>query len=320
MKYTRLLSLGLVLFGLAGGTLAAQQLSLFTKYRENATIINPAAVESDYLISEGDYNLSVGANYRRQWVGLENAPETQTLRFSYVNNNLSGATWHAGAYVVNDQTGPTGYTGFYGRVGTIIGRNPEYAGISIGLTAGYVGYRVRSSDLMVRDPGDPLTGVDQTQSHPDIGFGVFAYNYVGNDHMLYGGVSVPQLLGMDITYTNDDNEFDIQRLRHYYGSAGWYWFTGSASWLEVSTWIKYVEGAPLNADVNVRYQLPSAPYIGLGLSTAGNFHFEAGINVGQSYNADANFRIGYGYDYSFSSFGPSAGGTHELQVAVALAR
>ena len=91
-------------------------------------------------------------------------------------------------------------------------------------------------------------------------------------------------------------EFEIQRLRHYYGMAGWYWFTGADSYLEVSTWVKYVDGAPFNADVNLRYQLPSAPYIGFGMSTAGNFHFEAGINVGQSYNADTNFRVGYGFD------------------------
>jgi type IX secretion system PorP/SprF family membrane protein len=320
MKYTRLLGLGFVLALISGSTLFAQQLSLFTQYRENATLINPAAMESDFLTSEGEYNMTFGANYRRQWAGQENTPETQSIRFSYIDNDRSGATFTAGGYLLNDQTGPTGFTGIYGRVGTVIGSNPEYAGISVALSAGYVGYRVRSSELMVRDIGDPLTGVDQSQSHPDIGLGVYAYNYIGDDHLLYGGVSIPQMLGFDLTFQNDNGDFDIQRVRHYYGMAGWYWFTGSDSWLEVSSWVKYVEGAPLNADISVRYQLPSAPYMGMGLSSAGNFHFEAGINVGQSYNADTNFRIGYGYDYSFSSFGPSVGGTHELQIAVALAR
>jgi type IX secretion system PorP/SprF family membrane protein len=320
MKYTRLTGLGLVLSMLTGGPLFAQQLSLFTQYRENATLINPAAMESDYLTSEGDYNMTFGANYRRQWAGLEGTPETQTIRYSYINNRLSGATFTAGGYVVNDQTGPTGFTGMYGRVGTVIGRNPEYAGISVALSAGFVSYRVRSSDLVVRDAGDPLTGVDQGQSHPDVGLGIYAYNYAGDDHLFYGGISVPQLLGFDLTYTNDNGEFDVTRQRHFYGMGGWYWFTGKDSYLELSTWIKYVDGAPLNADVTVRYQLPSAPYMGVGLSTAGNFHFEAGVNVGQSTNADTNFRIGYGYDYSFSSFGPTVGGTHELQIAVSLAR
>jgi len=320
MKYTRLTGFGLVLAILSGGTLFAQQLSLFTQYRENATLLNPAALESDYLTSEGDYNMTIGANYRKQWAGLENTPETQSVRFSYINNRLSGATFTAGGYVLNDQTGPTGYTGVYGRVGTVIGRNPEYAGISVGLSLGYVGYRVNVSELVVRDQGDNLIGVDQGQSHPDVGFGVYAYNYLGNDHLFYGGVSVPQLLGFDITFQDDQGNFDVTRLRHYYGTAGWYWFTGQNSYLEVSTWVKHVEGAPLNADISARYQLPSAPYIGMGLSTAGIFHFEAGVNVGQSYNSDTNFRIGYSFDHSFQSYGPTVGGTHELQVAVSLAR
>jgi hypothetical protein len=173
---------------------------------------------------------------------------------------------------------------------------------------------------VVRDDGDPLTGVDQSQSHPDIGLGIYAYQFLNDDNLIYGGVSVPQLLGFDLTFQDDNGEFSVQRLRHYYGTAGWYYFTGQDSYLELSTWIKYVEGAPLNADLTVRYQLPNAPYLGAGISSAGIFHFEAGINVGQSYNAESNFRVGYAYDYSFSSFGPSVGGTHEIQLAVALNR
>lgn len=320
MKYTRLTSLGLVLAFICGGTLFAQQLSLFTQYRENATLINPAAMESDFLVSEGDYNITFGANYRRQWAGIEGAPETQSVRYSYINNRRSGATFTAGGYIINDQTGATGFTGLYGRLGTVIGRNPEYSGISVALSAGYVSYRVKGSELLVRDQGDPLAGIDQGQSHPDVGLGIYGYNYLGNDHLFYAGVSVPQLLGFDLTYQNDDGMFDVTRVRHYYGMAGWYWFTGRDSYLELSSWIKYVEGADPNLDISVRYQLPSAPYMGMGLTTAGMFHFEAGVNVGQSYDADTNFRIGYSYNYSFSSFGPSVGGTHELQVAASLAR
>ncbi|MEO0733955.1 MAG: type IX secretion system membrane protein PorP/SprF, partial [Bacteroidota bacterium] len=224
------------------------------------------------------------------------------------------------AMQIADQTGPTGYTGVYGRIGTVISRDPESGGISVGLSAGYVGFQVRSSELVLRQDGDPLAGTDQSQSHPDIGLGIYAYRYANDYHMFYGGISIPQLLGFDLTYTREDGQFDVTRLRHYYGTAGWYWFTGDDSWLEVSTWIKYVEGADPNADISIRYQLPSAPYMGMGLSTAGNFHFEAGINVGQAYDADTNFRIGYGFDYSFSSFGPSVGGTHELQMAISLFR
>lgn len=309
----------LVLFlCLGGGYLPAQQLSLFTQYREAATMINPAAMESDWLAF--GYNMNFGAGYRRQWAGQENTPETQTLRFSYINPNSTGVTVTAGGYLLNDQTGPTGYTGFYGRIGTVIGRNPDEAGLSVGLSAGYVGYRVMGSELVLREENDVLFGVDQSQAHPDIGLGVFGYGYLNNDNMIYGGLSVPQLLGFDLTYENDNGDYQITRLRHYYGMLGWYWFTGDASYLEASSWVKYVEGAPLHADINLRYQMPTAPYLGAGLSTAGTFNFEAGINVGQSTDSDTNFRLGYSYGYSFTEVGPSFGGIHELQLSVALYR
>ncbi|MDN3636231.1 PorP/SprF family type IX secretion system membrane protein [Neolewinella lacunae] len=318
MKYARLLGLGIVLSLMSGNGLFAQQLSLFTQYRENATIINPAAMESDFLTF--GYNMSFGANYRRQWAGQQNTPETQSIRFSYINSQASGVALTGGGYLMNDQTGPTGFTGAYGRVGAVISRDPEEGGISVGLSAGYVGYSVRVSELVFQQNGEPLSGTDIGQGHPDIGLGVYAYRYASDYSMFYGGISVPQLLGLDLTFQNENGQFNIQRLRHFYGMAGWYLFTGSDSFLELSSWVKYVEGAPLNADISLRYQLPSAPYMGAGISTAGNFHFEAGLNIGQSYNSDTNFRIGYGFDYSFSSFGPSVGGTHELQVAVALIR
>lgn len=317
MKYPRLISLSLLL-SLSGGGLFAQQLSLFTQYRENATLINPAAMESDFLTF--GYNMLFGANYRRQWAGLENTPETQSLRFSYINDRARGATYHAGGYLLNDQTGPTGYTGIYGRIGTVISQDPEDSGLSVGLAVGYVAYQVRGDELILQDNGDPIAGANQSQSHPDLGFGVYYYKNVGRDHLFYGGVSVPQLLGFDVTYQDEDGQFSVQRQRHYYGMAGWYFFTSEESFLELSSWVKYIEGVPFNADLTVRYQLPSAPYVGAGISTASNFHFEAGVNLGQSYGADSNFRFGYGYDYSFSSFGPSVGGTHELQLSVALDR
>ena len=56
---------------------SAQQLPLFTQYRENATIINPAAMESDFF-AYGN-NVTLGASYRAQWVGLSGAPRTQTI-------------------------------------------------------------------------------------------------------------------------------------------------------------------------------------------------------------------------------------------------
>ncbi|MEK7257085.1 MAG: type IX secretion system membrane protein PorP/SprF, partial [Bacteroidota bacterium] len=136
----------------------AQQLSLFTQYRENQSIINPAAVNGSYLTHQ--QNLSFGASYRAQWAGLENAPTTATLRGEYLYTGGGSVSLIAGGYLVNDQTGPTGFTGIYGRIGGLLSSDPEYAGISIGLSAGAVQYRVNTSEIRLRDEGDILSGAD----------------------------------------------------------------------------------------------------------------------------------------------------------------
>jgi type IX secretion system PorP/SprF family membrane protein len=317
MSLSRLLLLSGILLGCVS-VATAQQLSLFTQYRENATLINPAAMETDFL-SYG-YNLSFGASYRKQWAGISGSPETQSVRASYVNKNSSGVSLLAGGYVLNDQTGPTGFTGVYGRIGAVIGGDPEYSGLSLAITGGYVSYAVRASEIRLRDEGDIIGMVDQTQSHPDVGFGIYYYAMDRADNMFYAGVSVPQILGFDLTYQDGAGEYSVQRVQHVYAMTGYHFLFDNDGILELSAWGKYVENAPFNADFNLRYQTPSAFYLGAGMSTAGNAHLEAGLVLGDNVGLDNIVRIGYGLDYSFSSFGPSVGNTHELQVSFSLDR
>lgn len=297
-------------------TLNAQQLSLFTQYRENATIINPAAVDADFLAF--GQNLSFGASYRAQWVGLDHAPTTQTVRFSYLNKEASGVALMGGAHLMNDQTGPTGFTGLYGRIAGVLSEDPEYGGFVIGLSAGAVQYRVNASEIYLRDDGDIVGTQNQSQLFPDVGVGLFYYQATANDDYFYTGLSVPQVAGLDLTFKDDAGEFYTKRVRHFYGLLGFYKFLDNNSFIEPSVWIKYTPNVPVNLDLNIRYQTPGALWIGTGVSSAKNFHIETGVLLGNG--LDNAIRIGYGFDYSFSSFGPSAGSTHELNIAFSFDR
>ncbi|RME96908.1 MAG: type IX secretion system membrane protein PorP/SprF [Bacteroidetes bacterium] len=301
------------------GFLSAQQLSLFTQYRENATIINPAAMESDFLA--WGQHMTAGANYRSQWNGISGNPTTQSLRFSFLGDTR-GASLLGGGYLINDQTGPTGLTGLYARLGAVISGDPEYSGLAVALSGGLMQYRVNSGEIQLRDPNDVLGTTDRSQLFPDVGVGVYYYQTLDtrNNDMFYAGVSVPQVAGLDLTFKNDDGSFAIQRVQHFYGMLGLYHFFRNDGFIEPSLWIKYVNGSPINADVNIRYQTPNAFWIGTGVSTAGNFHFEAGVNLGENAGLYNNIRVGYSYDYSFSTFGPIAGDTHEIQVAYSFDR
>ena len=282
---------------------SSQQLSLFSQYRENQTIINPAAVGNNYLSYE--QKLSIGISHRTQWQGFEGAPKTSILRGS-------------GGYIVRDQTGPTGFTGLYGRVGGLLSDDPYYGGISVGLSFGVVQYRVDGSEIRLRQGGDILDGRDVNQIYPDVGVGVFAYTLLDggifdNDY-IYGGISIPQALGLDLAFKNDNGEFVTKRVQHYYAMLGLYKFFKDEGFLEPSVWVKYAPNVPVNVDINLRYQLAQNFWLGLGGSTSQTMHIEGGLLLGSNLGFDNTLKVGYGYDYSFSTFGPYTGGAHEINI------
>jgi len=118
-----------------------------------------------------------------------------------------------GGYLVNDQTGPTGFTGAYGRFAGIISDDIEYSGLSIGLAVGAVQYRVNASDLFVRDPGDIVSMEDQSKIFPDVGVGVYFYRTIEGgalaDDLFYAGLSVPQVFGLNLDFRDANGEFCI---------------------------------------------------------------------------------------------------------------
>jgi type IX secretion system PorP/SprF family membrane protein len=317
MTGLRLLTVCLFLFSAV--TAFAQQLSLFTQYRENLTVINPAGIESDFFAFGSPF--TIGATYRSQWTGLKNGPRTQTLRASYLYDGGGSVALNFGGYIINDQTGPTGFTGIYGKIGGVLTDDAQYGGLSIALTAGFTQYQVRSSEIILRDANDPLAGDNQGQMFPDVGVGLFMYKAVGGrfaDDYMYAGVSVPQVIGLDLTFQNDKGQFLTKRIQHFYGQFGYYKFFNNESFLEPSIWVKYAPNAPINVDANLRYQLPSALWIGAGGSSAGTAHLEAGIFMGDNVGNNNILRIGYGFDHNFSSFGPIAGSTHEINLSLSL--
>ena len=299
--------------------LFAQQIPLFTQYRQNLGIINPAAVNSDFHIAQ--QNLSFGASYRTQYIDFDAHPVTQTIRGEYIMET-GGVGLMFGGYLLNDQTGPTGFTGAYGRIAGIISDDIEYSGLSIGLTAGVVQYRVNASELFVRDPGDIVSSQDQSQIFPDVGLGVYFYRtFEGGflaDDLFYSGISVPQVFGLNLDFKDGNGDFSTQRIQHFYGLLGLYHYFDNDGFLEPSIWVKYAPNAPVSVDFNLRYQFPSNMWLGTGLSTGGTFHLETGFNLGENLGWDNTFKIGYGFDYSYNTFGPDVGSTHEISLAFSL--
>ena len=300
----------------------AQQLPLYTQYREQATLINPAAMEPDF-IAFGN-NVSVGASYRTQWAGMPGAPETQSLRFTYFDNSKSGVSLVMGGHIQNDQTGPTGFTGIYGKIGGVISSDPDIMGISFAITAGMMQYRIDPNKVFFKDPGETLGSEWLTKIFPDLGLGVYGYKMLEfgafDGDFVYGGVSVPQLFALDIDFDTPDGKYGVTRVQHVYLNGGMYKYFSKESFLEPSIWLRYAGGELYSLDVNIRYQMPGPLWIGGGYGLNQMGHLEAGVLLGENLGLDRTIKIGYGYGYSYNSIGPPTGNTHELNLSLSFFR
>lgn len=301
------------LFSLLACPAFGQQLPLFTQYREFSGIINPAAVPNDYLWYEK--NLSFGASYRRQWITDQDGPSTQVIRGDYMFER-EGTSLLTGGYIINDQAGRVGMTGLYGRfAGVIAGDNPLEQGISLGLNVGVVRYGLDLSNARLANPDDIAVYDIHHKIFTDVGAGVFAYTTLNNGNLLYGGISMPQALGLNVQFRDENRELSIQRQRHYYATAGYKMsLRDEYSFLELSTWVKFIPPLTPHLDVNLRYQMSEHFTIGAGLSTAGYSHLEAGLLFGE----ERLFRVSYGFDAPFTKTSTYYGSSHEISLAFAL--
>lgn len=301
------------------GSLAfSQQLPLFSQYREMQGIINPASVYCDQMLYR--YSSFVGVSYRAQWAGVPDAPRTQSIRGEHLFEG-DGFSLVAGGHIMNDRAGKVGFTGAYARVTGILSDDPYEWGLAVGLTAGAIQYRVNLADANPRDPGDVLATESQNQIFPDVGAGVYFYKTLyGNEDIFYTGLSIPQVLGLDLRFRdqNSGDEFSLQQVRHYYGVAGYYLtLNDEYSFLEASTWVKYVPNVPVNVNLNLRYQMSNVFWVGGGWSTSQTFHGEAGLILGENIGLENQLKIGYGFDAPFSALSPYYGNSHEINLSLA---
>lgn len=317
----------LPIFMLFGVVLQAQQLPLYTQYRDHQSIINPASLSSDYLVLGQEYTQSIGLSYRHQWSGLEDSPRTFSARYE---NILEDYNMLFGLSLSNDETGPTGVSGAYLRYAYQAYFSNDMF-LSMGLSAGLMQNRFRGSKGTLRDPGDELGESDTNTTLGDVNLGLTLNMELYNGDILYMGLSAPQLLATQISSSQADVEFETERTPHYYATIGLFKYLdnrngfGGDKFLEPSLWLKYAPNTPLQMDVNLRFQMSELFWIGTGYSISvgdrfqGNhLHLEAGLVLGDFVGfVDKRWKIGYGFDRALTTYGPKFGSTHELSLMFA---
>ncbi|MEP7267183.1 MAG: PorP/SprF family type IX secretion system membrane protein, partial [Saprospiraceae bacterium] len=293
----------------------AQQLPSFSLYREYQSFLNPAAVPHDYF--KDDINAHIGISYRSQWEKFgDGAPVTGLLNGTYISDQSTTKLILGGSFLM-DRTGPVNYYDANAKFGVMFSEDPLYGGFSAALTLGYKQLSLQTTKLIATDITEILGNSDRySTSSPDIGIGFFYHGRLQNEDHVYIGGSMPQLFSVNGLSSNV-NRPGIKAVPHFYGLAGYIKYLNDYSFLETTSWIKYVQNTPINVDLNLKYQLDQTLWLGFGLSSTKIFHAEAGIVLSSNIGWETPIRIGYSFEDGFTEFANPFGMTHEISISFA---
>lgn len=288
-------------------TAHAQEFTMnpYTQYLvENPFTISPAYAGIDTDI----HRLRVAGVF--QWVGLEDAPNTQTLSYDTRVWEKSGV----GGILYNDTNGNTSQIGgqlSYAHHLTIKQENDQY--ISFGISYKFVQFRIDVSDF--ENSGDD----------PNIGANISSFNSNFEAAFLYRlekfffSFNASNILDKDVKVFD---ESEPQKLRNYYVYTGYTFLLKEGEYeLEPSLYFKYFESDGRSAsDLNFKARkITEDGYLWAGIS--GRF-----IND-QSFKPlyispmlglkKQKFYVAYGYSYNINeSQALNNAGTHLLTLGI----
>lgn len=294
-----------------GGKVNAQQIEEFSLVRENAVALNPAMVGiKGFLAGE--------ATFRKQFTQLNGAPYTAYLM---MEGQVADKNVGIGGSVIQDQTGPTGKTGVtlsasyqlklgkkYNTSSTPSGHYNTEADhmITFGLSFSLMQYRLNGSELLPNQQGDPqLFTSNAYKLTPDVAFGVY-YQWMNH---LYAGVSVPQVMGVNVNYTGRDGVSAIKTVQHLnFLIGGKIEIVKHIFSIDPVAGFRWVDKSPFQGDAGARLTFMDGLWVGALYRSANTVVLEAGLEI------KGTVKLSYGYDYHFSSYSMDIGPTHELTL------
>jgi type IX secretion system PorP/SprF family membrane protein len=291
---------------------SAQQVEEFSLIRENAFILNPALTGNKGW-------LSGTATYRKQFTSIREAPYTAYLG---MEGQIADKNVGLGGFFIQDQTGPTGQTGFGVSAAYQIRFNQHELMnedqvhyntstrhmLTIGLGISVMQYRLRADKLNPDVQNDPsLSTLKGAQYFPDASLGIY-YQY---REFFYAGISVPQLFGLNIKYGATNGYSEIRKVQHLNVLLGGKIPFGEYERvaLEPVAALRWVKNAPLQADIGMRLKFLKTFWLGATYRTKSKVLFDAGVEILKI------GRVCYSMDFEVSKLRKDAGLSHEVTIA-----
>ena len=277
----------------------AQQHPIFTQYMFNGLVLNPA-------YSGSHESMTITAMGRRQWTGMNGAPQTEVLS---MHTPLRFSRSAAGGVFIHDHVGVTNQYMFYG---TYAYRIPvsENAKISVGAQAGATYYSANLSDLNVvtqYGTADPVFSGTDSRLLPNLGIGVYYYN-----KRTYVGLSLPTVINN--RWNNQDANTKATQERHYFLTAGHVFDLSADLKLKPNVLLKWVEDGPFQYDINANLFIKERVWVGV------SYRMQDSVDGLFEFIVNDQFSFGYSYGYPISSLVSIQSGTHELVLTYRVKR
>ena len=272
----------------------AQQIPQYSQYMLNDYILNPA------MTGQHDY-WEVKSNNRLNWIGITDAPRTFILSahgpFRKHNMGMGGS-------VFADITGPTSRVGFYLSYAYHLKLSKSLK-LGMGLSLGLLQYRIDGTKVTLRENGDPVfPNQMMTVYTADATFGINLKHKNFNF-----GISLPQIIGNDLKFLENQEETRSSLARHYMAMGGYTFRVGDFG-IMPNVLVKYVYPVPPQFDAGVKFDWRDQFWIGASYRHDDAVSFLGGL-------AYKDFLvIAYSYDLSTSNLNNYSNGSHELMVGV----
>lgn len=290
---TRKLLILLLLLNLAP-RLFAQQDPMYSQYVFNGLLINPAYAGTREV-------LNATALYRNQWVNIPGSPKTGVFS---IDSPVKSQKIGVGLNVAFDKIGVTNHTAISGIYSYKL--YFERSVLSFGLQAGVGFYNSTNSEVKYTDNSstDPAFISDYHMVLPSFSFGTYYHS-----ERFFAGLSVMDVLGRSIQkeiYPNVANDLNVSIVSHFFLSSGYLFDLTPDVRFQPSFLIKYVSGAPVEADFNGVVQLYDI--LGLGLS----YRSYASVDILAQIKVNSQLSLGYSYEYSTNELSNFTSGSHEI--------
>ncbi|WP_262708528.1 PorP/SprF family type IX secretion system membrane protein [Tenacibaculum skagerrakense] len=274
----------------------SQQDPQYTQYMYNTMSVNPAyAGSNDHTV--------ITALGRTQWVGLDGAPDSQTLSY---DTPIGYTGVGLGINLTNDQIGPASEIYLDANISYTI-RTGNEGNLAFGLKLGGRHLAIDWSKGTVRQQERIFEG-NISRFLPTIGAGIYFYK-----RNWYIGASIPNFLRTDhyddtvATTSFGDGDLAQERL-HFFGIAGYVFDLNETTKFKPAALVKVVSGAPLSIDVSANFLFNEKFMAGLA------WRWDDSISALLGFQATKSLNIGFAYDLTTSNYSNYNSGTYEIML------